>query len=89
MSRGFAKLKRPTRLVVAALGHVQTHSINATDVVGLHAALGIAQFLRNRGDDLVLVALDQRFLRTAHSERLKSFDPENQNQAALAALIGP
>jgi hypothetical protein len=55
----------------------------------LHAALGLAQHLRGRGDDLILVAADQRLLRAARAEGLGTFDPETQDQAALALLVGP
>ncbi len=53
------------------------------------SALAIARKLRTSGDDLVLVASDQRLLRAARSEGLVTFNPETQNQAALAALVGP
>jgi hypothetical protein len=52
-------------------------------------ALGLAQYLRNRGDDLVLVASDLRLLVAAQAEGLFTFNPETQGQAALATLVGP
>jgi hypothetical protein len=67
----------------------QNHSVNATDAIVLHAALGLAQHQRSRGDDLVLVASDQRLLRAAQAEGLRTFDPETQDQATLALLVGP
>jgi hypothetical protein len=76
-------------LVIAALIHIQKHSVNATDAIVLHAALGLAQYRRSRGDDLILVASDQRLLRAAQAEGLGTFDPEIQDQAALALLVGP
>lgn len=83
------KLEPTNSLVIAALIHIENHSVNATDGIVLHAALGLAQHLRGRGDDLVLVASDQRLLRAAQAEGLVTFDPESQDQAALALLVGP
>jgi predicted nucleic acid-binding protein len=83
------KVEPTNPLVIAALNHIQNHSVNSTDAIVLHAALGVAHILRTRGDDLVLVASDQRLLRAAQAEGLATFDPESQDQAALAALIGP
>jgi predicted nucleic acid-binding protein len=83
------KIEPTNALVIAALLHIQTHSINATDALVLHAALGLSHYLRQRGDDLVLIASDQRLLRAAQVEGLTTFNPESQDQAALAALIGP
>jgi hypothetical protein len=51
--------------------------------------LGLAHRLRQHGDDLVLVASDQRLLRAAQVEGLTTFNPESQDFAALSALIGP
>src|SRR5262249_24432606 len=83
------KVETTNSLVIGALSHIQTHSINATDAVALHAALGLAHHLRGQGDDLVLVASDQRLLRAAQAEGLSTFNPESQDQAALAAFLGP
>lgn len=83
------KIEPTNGLVLGALRHIQTHSINATDALVLHAALGLTYHLRPRGDDLVLVASDQRLLRAAQAEGLTTFNPETQDQAALASLIGP
>jgi hypothetical protein len=83
------KLEPTNSLVIAALTHIPNHSVNATDAIVLHAALGLAQFLRSGSDDLVLVASDQRLLRAAQAEGLVTFNPESQDQAALAVLVGP
>jgi predicted nucleic acid-binding protein len=83
------KIEATNSLVIAALVHIQTHSLNGTDAIALHAALGLAQYLRTRGDDLVLVASDQRLLRAAGAEGLVTFNPETQSQTALATLVGP
>jgi predicted nucleic acid-binding protein len=83
------KLEATNALAIAALTHIQNYSINATDAIVLHAALGLAHHFRTGGDDLVLVASDQRLLRAAQAEGLATFNPESQDQAVLAALIGP
>src|SRR5581483_1520459 len=76
-------------VVIDAFVHIVTHAINATDAIVLRVALDIAQHLRQQGDDLVLVASDQRLLRAAQAEGLVTFNPETQDQAALATLVGP
>jgi hypothetical protein len=43
--------------------------------------------LRARGDDLVLVASDQRLLRAAQVEGLLVFKPETQTTTDLDALL--
>jgi predicted nucleic acid-binding protein len=78
-----------SRLVTASLRFVVAHSINSTDALTLESALAIARRLRRAGDDLVVVASDQRLLRAAQSEGLATFNPEIQDQAALANLMGP
>jgi predicted nucleic acid-binding protein len=78
-----------TRLVATSLPLIIAHSINSTDALILKSALAIARKLRRAGDDLALVASDQRLLRAAQAEGVITFNPETQDQAALAALIGP
>jgi hypothetical protein len=65
------------------------HSLNANDAVVLRVSLDVGQHLRSGGDDLVVVASDRRLLRAAQAEGLSTFNPETQDQAALAAFIGP
>jgi len=72
-----------------ALALIIKHSINATDGILLRVALDIDQPLRASGDDLVLVSSDKRLLHSAQTEGLITFNPETQDQAALAALVGP
>ena len=84
-----SKVEATNALVIPALTHIENHSINATDAIVLHAALALAQHVRSCGDDLVVVASDQRLLRAAKAEGLGTFNPETQDQAALAALMGP
>ncbi|MGH9840786.1 MAG: hypothetical protein ACREEM_18570 [Blastocatellia bacterium] len=74
-------------LVNAALPIIIQHSINATDAILLQNALDFAAYLRVGGDDLVLVASDQRLLRAALAEGLTVFNPETQSAADLDLLI--
>ncbi|HQU47269.1 MAG TPA: type II toxin-antitoxin system VapC family toxin [Pirellulales bacterium] len=76
-------------VVIDALAHVIMHSVNATDAIVLRVAVDVAEHLRNQGDDLVLVASDQRLLRAAQAEGLVTFNPETDDQATLAALARP
>ena len=76
-------------VVTDALSLIVKHSINSIDAIALRIAMDVAQPLRSRGDDLILVASDQRLLRAAGTEGLVTFDPETQDQAALALLVGP
>lgn len=76
-------------VVIDALVYILMHAINATDAIVLRVALDVAQHLRQQGDDLVLVASYQRLLRAAQAEGLITFNPETQDQAALATLVGP
>lgn len=77
------------RLATTSFPMIVAHSINSTDAITLNSALAIAQSLRGQGDDLVLVASDERLLRAAQAEGLATFNPETQDQAALTTLIGP
>jgi predicted nucleic acid-binding protein len=83
------KMAVTNRLVLTSFPLIVKHSINSTDAIALVSALAIADKLRARGDDLVLVASDQRLLRAAQAEGLTTFNPETQDQTALATLVGP
>ena len=83
------KLSVTNRLAASSIPLIVDHSINSTDAVTLKSALAIARKLRAGGGDLVLVASDQRLLRAAQAEGLSTFDPESQDQAALAGFVGP
>jgi hypothetical protein len=83
------KLPVGNRLAASSFSLIVAHSINATEAVALQSALAVAHRLRAGGDDLVLVASDQRLLRAAQAEGLNTFNPESQDQAALAAFLGP
>ena len=73
----------------SAIALIVGHSVNSTDAIALRVALDVAQHLRSQGGDLVLVASDHRLLRAAQAEGLATFNPETQDQAALAVLVGP
>ncbi len=83
------KVSVTSRLVTGSLPLIVAHSLNSTDALVLKSALALGRRLRRAGDDLVLVASDQRLLRAAQAEELAPFDPETQDQAALAALVSP
>jgi predicted nucleic acid-binding protein len=81
------KVSVTSRLVTTSLPLIIAHALNSTDAVLLKSALAIARKLRAAGDDLVLVASDQRLLRAAGVEGVTTFDPETQGHAALAPLL--
>jgi predicted nucleic acid-binding protein len=83
------KLPVTNRLATSSFPLIDAHSINSNDAILLKSALNIARRLRTAGDDLVLVASYRRLLRAAQAEGLSTFNPESQDQAALAALMGP
>jgi predicted nucleic acid-binding protein len=85
----FTKPAADNPIINASIPFLDKHSINATDAVVLYVALQLAAQLRAARDDLVLVASDRRLLRAAQAEGLLTFDPENQTQAELDALLGP
>src|SRR5439155_16851201 len=74
-SRILHKVVADNALVAAALPLIEVHSINATDGIILRLALNLATQLRAAGQDLILVASDQRLLRAAQAEGLMTFDP--------------
>ncbi len=78
-----------TAVVIEAFFYIVAHSINATDAIILRVALEVARHLRLQGDDLALVASDQRLLRAAQAEGLVTFNPEAQDLVALTALVNP
>ena len=77
------------RLITSSFPLIVAHSVNSTYALVLKSALAIARRLRRAGDDLVLVACDQRLLRAAQAEGVLTFNTETQDQAALTALVGP
>jgi predicted nucleic acid-binding protein len=87
--KAITKVPVTTRLVISSFPLIATHSINSNDALILKSALAVARRRRASGDDLVLVGSDQRLLRGAQAEGLGTFDPESQDKAGLAALVGP
>jgi predicted nucleic acid-binding protein len=85
----FNTLPMDNDLIAAAMGLIDKHAINATDAVVLRLALDVAAQVRAAGNDLVLVASDQRLQRAAVTEGLLSYDPERQTEADLDALLLP
>lgn len=90
------KLKSPIRVIdvtgiaaVRAQPFILKYSINSTDAILLRSALDLAAPLRAAGDDLLLVASDQRLLKAARAEGLAVFDPEAQSAADLDTVLGP
>ena len=71
-------------LVWSSVHLIETHAINSTDAIVLCSALDFATHLRNVGDELVLVASDQRLRRAARAEGLLCFNPETDSQQVLA-----
>ena len=88
-SADISKLPVTNRLATSSFSLIVAHSLNSTDAVILRSALAIARKLRAGGGDLVVVAADQRLLRPARAEGLSTFNPERQDQAALAGFVGP
>ncbi len=84
---GFAKGDVTPDQVRASWVFIEKHSVNCTDALILRVALDRAAELRQEGNDLVLVASDQRLLRAARDERLQAFDPETGSPGELEALI--
>ena len=59
----------------------------ATDAILLRSAIDLAAILRMQGEDLILVASDQRLLRAAKNEGIAIFNPEVQTVADFNALL--
>jgi predicted nucleic acid-binding protein len=76
-------------LVFAALRFIKTHSINSTDSIILRSAADPSLRLRASSDDVDLIASDQRLLKAAKAEGLKTFNPETQSQVDLASFLAP
>jgi hypothetical protein len=85
----FVKLSADNTLIMAAILLLDRHPINSADSIVLQATLDMATIERSGGNDVILVASDQRLLRAAQAEGIVTFDPETQTQTNLDALIGP
>lgn len=84
----FAKLPADNGLISASIAFAHRHAVNATDAIVLQAAVDLAAQLRVDGDDLALVAADQRLLRAAQAEGLVTLNPETQAESDLDVLLG-
>ena len=73
----------------AARQLIHNYPINSSDAYILQCALDKANQLRTAGHDLILISSDKRLLKAAQSERLLTFNPETDSQAALDVLIDP
>lgn len=74
-------------LVWASMHLIEAYAINSTDAIVLRSALDLATVLRDVGEELVLVASDQRLLRAARAEGLSCFNPETDPQQTLATWV--
>ena len=74
-------------LIWASMDLIETHSLNSVDSIVLRSALEVATLLRKAGDELVLVASDQRLLRAAQAEGILVFNPEIDSQQVLEVWI--
>jgi predicted nucleic acid-binding protein len=86
-AHNFTKHPAANPLIERAIGLLPTHPINANDAVVLQTTLDLAGSYRPQGDDLILVASDQRLLKAAQAEGLVTFDPETQPQSDLDKLL--
>jgi len=73
--------------MMASWYFIEKHSLNSNDAILLCSALDIASELHPEYDDLVLVAADERLMRAAETERLKTYNPEKNSQAETDALL--
>lgn len=74
-------------LIWASVDLIEAYAINSTDAIVLRSALDLATSLRNVGNELVLVASDQRLLRAARAEGVLCFNPETDSEQTLATWI--
>jgi len=82
------ELISPSDAQVMASWHlIEKHSLNSSDAILLRSVLDTGLGLNHQYDDLVLVAADERLLRAATAEGLKTFNPEKNSQADLDALL--
>ena len=73
---GFRTIPVPNSLIWSSMDLIETHSLNSVDAIVLRSALDTAAACHEAGDELILVASDQRLLRAAISEGLLVFNPE-------------
>lgn len=82
-----SKVSSDMEIVLAAMKLIEPYSLNASDSILLSIAIELVTVLRAQGDDLVVVASDQRLLRAARAVHLQVFDPEIDTESALVSLI--
>ena len=73
--------------VLAGIALSDAHNINSTDASMLAAYLHYAEFVSADEPTCVLVAADNRLLRAAESEGLKTLNPETIAPADLPAFL--
>jgi predicted nucleic acid-binding protein len=73
--------------IMASWYLIEKYSLNSNDAILLRSVLDTGLGLNHQYDDLVLVAADERLLRAAMAEGLKTFNPEKNSQAELDALL--
>ncbi len=83
----FETIPAENGLIWKSIGLMDTHSINSVDAILLCSALDIADDLRKKKNELVLIASDQRLLRAAQTEGLLCFNPETNSQEMLVNWI--
>ena len=83
----FRKISVPDSLVWDSMRLIEAHSLNSVDALVLRSALDTATELRSTDDRLVLVASDQRLLRSDRAEGLQIFNPEIDSQQMLTDWI--
>ena len=79
----FRTIPVPNSLVWHSMDLIETYSLNSVDAIVLRSALDIAATRRDMGDELILIASDQRLLRAASSENLLVFNPETHPKQTL------
>ena len=80
----FRTIPVPNSLIWRSMNLIDTYSLNSVDAIVLRSALDVAAACRGVGDELVLVASDQRLLRAASNENLLVFNPETHSEQMLA-----
>ena len=84
---GFRTIPVPNSLIWRSMDLIESHSLNSVDAIVLRSALDVAAARRAEGNELVLVASDQRLLRAASSEELLVFNPETHLEQTLSDWI--
>ncbi len=70
-----------------SLTFIFKHNLNATDALHLQIALKLRHLLTLMGNEIVLVASDERLLRAANLEGLPTLNPESATVADLSARL--